>query len=154
MSKDGVMTLRQLLELAELAGATRYFKASEEQFGTIAAGQQSPNVTVRFTRNGFVTAFSGQIKSGAVADYGGVTLRVQIGGSEDLIVDGQGAPSQIGFLEAFGGVPAKRRIVRRVTVGELWTFTANNGTAGTVVPSVTLDFLDDDDIAKLMKALP
>lgn len=153
--KDPVLTLRQLLELAELAGATRYYKASAQQFGAIAPNSQSPNVSVRFTRNGFVTGMSGQIDTGAVADYAAMTLRVQIGGTKDLIVDGQGAPTSIGFLEAFGGVPAKRRIVRRVVEGQLWVFTASNGSnANTLTPSVTLDFLDDEDIANLMASLP
>lgn len=150
--EKGILTLRQLLELAELAGATRYFKA--DAFGVIATTKQSPAVTVRFTRNGFVTAFSGQIDSGAVADYAGTLLRVQLGGTEDLFVDGQGAPTQAGFLELFGGVPARRRIVRRVVKGDLWVFTAQNNTAGNVTPRVTLDFLDDDDLKNLMSALP
>jgi hypothetical protein len=154
MTKDGVTSLRQLLELADLAGSTRYLKTPA--FGAIAPLTISGPQTIRFTRDGFVTAFSGQIQSGAAADYAAAALRVQIGGQEDLFVDGQGAPAFAGFLELFGGVPARRRIVRRVVRGDLWTFTVQNLFAAvtSITPTVTLDILDDEDLAKLMSALP
>jgi hypothetical protein len=146
-------TLRQLLELAELAGATRYFKTPP--FGSVSANTLSSPQPIRFTRDGFVTSYFGQIQSGAAADYGAAALRVQIGGSEDLYVDGQGGPAFCGYLELFGGVPAKQRLVRRVVRGDLWVFTVQNlyPTTTAITPTVTLSFLDDADLAKLMATL-
>lgn len=150
-----VATLRQLLELAELAGATRYFKTPA--FGSVVANTISTPQPIRFTRDGFVTSYFGQIQSGAVADYGAAALRVQIGGSQDVYIDGQGGPAFCGYLELFGGVPAKQRFVRRVSRGDLWVFTVQNLNAPggqAVVPTVTLAFLDDEDLARLQQALP
>jgi hypothetical protein len=142
---------REVLKLAEEVGATRYLQTPS--FGSIAAGDDSTPQPIRFTRAGFVTAYSGQIASAAVADYGGTSLRVNIGGTEDLYVDGQGGPTFAGFLELFGGVPARRKLVRRVVPGDVWVFTVRNGNAGAVTPLVLLDVLDDEDVKKLLTAI-
>jgi len=89
-------TLREVLKMTEEAGATRYWQTPS--FGTVANGTDSTPQPVRFTRDGFVTSFMGSLASGAVADYGGSSLRVQLGGTEDLFVDGQGGPAFFPFL--------------------------------------------------------
>lgn len=154
MTNGGVMTLRNLLELAELAGATRYYKTPS--FGTVPAATISAPQPIRFTRDGFVTSYTGQVQSGVAADYGATALRIQIGGQQDLFIDGQGGPAFAGFLELFGGVPARQRLVRRVKRGDLWVFTVQNLFAAVtaVIPTITLAFLDDEDLSNLASALP
>lgn len=147
-------TFRQVLELADTAGATRYYQT--QSVGAIASGTNnglSTPATIRFTRSGFVSALYGQVTSGAVADYGGTSMRVQIGGTEDLFVDGLGAPAFAPFLALFGGVFNKQRLLRRVNPGDLWTFTFQTTIVGGVTPSAQLGFLDDEDCSSLMKSL-
>lgn len=145
------MDLREMLALVDRAGATRYLQAPS--FGSVAAATDSTPQPVRFTWDGFVVALYGGIQSAAAADYGGASLRVQIGGTEDMFVDGQGGPAFVSFLGLFGGVPNMQRIVRRVSRGDLWTFTVRNATAGAIVPSVFLSFLADKDVQAASQAL-
>ncbi len=144
-------TLNDILKLADEAGATRFILAPS--FGTVLTLQDSTPQPNRFSWDGYVVGLFGQVASGTAADYAGTTLRVQIGGVEDLFVDGQGGPAFLGFLGLFGGVPNFQRIVRRVQRGDLWTLTTHNNTAGSVVPSVWMTMVTDDDIAVLAKAV-
>jgi hypothetical protein len=145
------MDLKQMLALVDRAGATRMLQCPS--FGTVLTGTDSTPQPIRFTWDGFVVGLYGAIASGVAADYGGTALRVQLGGTEDMFVDGQGGPASVSFLGLFGGVPNYQRIVRRVVKGDLWTFTVHNGTAGSVAPSVWLSFLADKDVAQVTEAL-
>jgi len=142
--------LEQLLDTARTAGATRYYQTPS--FGTVTNAAASTPQPIRFTRSGYVVAMYGQVDSGAVADYAKTSLRVQIGGTEDVAVDGQGGPAFVPFLALFGGIQNYQRLLRRVVNGTLWTFTVQT-TAASVVPLVTLAFIDDDDIKTILASL-
>jgi len=152
MNPSPLSDLLAVLDLASKAGATRYFQTPP--FGAVAALTDSVPQPIRFTRFGYVVSILGSIQSGAVADYAATTLRVQIGGTEDLFVDGQGGPAFVPFLALFGGIVNERRCLRRVAPGDLWTFTCHdNAAAGSVTPLVQVSFLDDEDVARALAAM-
>ena len=144
--------LRELLDTAERAGATRYYQTPS--FGTVTNAAASTPQPIRFTRPGYVVAMYGQVNSGAASDYAATSLRVQIGGTEDLFVDGQGGPAFAPFLALFGGIQNRQALLRRVVNGTLWTFTVQTTIGGGgVVPLVTLSFLDDQDVQTILSSL-
>ena len=145
------MDIRDMLALVDRAGATRYMQAPS--FGTVGNGTDSTPQSIRFGWDGFVVGLYGQIQSGTAADYGGSSLRVQIGGTEDLFIDGQGGPAFAGFLGLFGGVPNYQRVVRPIKNGDLWTLTVRNASGGSIVPSVWFSFLAAKDVAAITAAL-
>lgn len=143
--------LRMILDLAERAGATRYFQTPS--FGATPAGAPSTPQSIRFTRPGFVCSLLGSIQSGTAPDFAGTSLRVQIGGTEDLFIDGQGGPAFSPFLALFGGIQNVRRVLRRVAAGDLWTFTVQNNTLAPIVALVEVAYLDDEDIWRCLQAV-
>lgn len=151
MNQAQMRGLRALLDMAEQTGATRILQAPT--FGTVANATDSTPQSIVIPEPGFVTALAGQIASGAVADYGGSSLRFQIGGTEDFFVDGQGGPAFSPFLMNFGGLPAKKRVLRRVGRGDLWTFTVRNATGGGIIPTVAIDFITDKDLAAVLASI-
>lgn len=139
-----MLGLKDLLAIIEGVGATQYYQAPP--FGALLTLTTSTPQTIRYTRPGWVYGIMGQTDAGTAASYAGTTLRVQIGGTEDLFIDGQGGPAFSPFLALFGGTPNAQRCLRRVGDGVLWTFTVANGTAGTVTPTVVTSFISDADV--------
>lgn len=130
-------------------GASRYFVTPS--VGAVGAGLDSIPAPVRFNQKGIALAIYGQVASGTVADYAGTSVRIQIGGTEDIVMDGQGSPSFIPMLAAFGGVANWQPIMRRVVPGVDWIFTFRNSTAGSVTPQCTIAFLADVDVEQMSK---
>lgn len=130
-------------------GATRYF--TTPAVGAVVAGQISIPAPVRFNQKGIVLALYGQVASGAVADFAGTSVRIQVGGTEDLILDGQGAPAFMPLLAAFGGVANWQPLMRRAIPGVDWIFTFQNNTAGNVTPQCTMAFLADADVEQMAR---
>jgi hypothetical protein len=143
--------LKAVLDLVQQAGATRFLQTPA--FGAIGAGVTSAPQNIRFTEEGFVVGLYGNVQSGAVADYAGTSLRVQIGGTEDLFVDGLGGPVGLPFLMLFGGIQNMQPIVRRVIPGDLWAFSVTNNTAGNVTPLAAVSFLADRDVRLALETI-
>lgn len=143
--------LRALLNMVHQAGATRVLQVPA--FGVVATGQSSTPQNIVCTRGGYFVALHGSIASGAIADYAATNLRLQIGGTEDFFVDGQGGPAFSPFLLNFGVFPGYKRVLRRVEKGDLWTFTVQNLTAGNVTPTVSMDFIGDDDLQTVLASM-
>lgn len=130
-------------------GATRWFRTPS--VGAVAAAGISIPAPIRFNQKGIVLAMYGQVASGVVADFAGTSVRIQVGGTEDLVLDGQGAPSFMPLLAAFGGVANWQPLMRRVIPGVDWIFTFRNDTAGNVTPMCVLAFLADVDVEQMAK---
>jgi len=145
--------LQQQLASTGRIGATRYFVTPD--IDNVLKSTQSTPVPVRFTDPGICLAMYGQ--EATVASqlaYANTRVRVQVGGVEDLFVDGQGGPAYMPFLAAFGTVNNWTPVLRRVTPGVDWVFTfkataAFPDNAG-AAPTIVLATISDADIARMM----
>jgi hypothetical protein len=142
--------LQQQLASTGRTGATRYFITPDVASPAAAGGISTPT-TIRFTQSGIALAMYGQ--EGVLASqlsYARTGVRCQIGGTEDLFVDGQGGPAFASMLTLFGGQNAWTPLLRRVQPGVDWTFTFRNRLdVGTIDPSVTISMIADADIARM-----
>ncbi len=143
--------LQQQLATTGRIGATRFFVTPDVASPAAAGGISIPS-TIRFTDKGIALAMYGQEAVAATPlSFAQCGVRVQIGGSEDLIVDGQGGPSFASMLTLFGGQNCWTSLLRRVTPGTDWTFFFRNRTpAGTIAPSVTISVISDRDVANML----
>lgn len=139
--------LQQQLAQTGRIGATRYFVTSAVASPTAAGGISAP-VPVRFNVRGVALAMYGQeTDTATVAAYAQCAVRVQIGGTEDLFVDGQGGPAFAPMLALFGGVSNWTPLMRQVQPGVDWVFTFQNNTAaGTINPKIVLAVIADADV--------
>ncbi len=144
--------LQQQLASMGRIGATRLLVTTD--VASPAVGQASTPVPVRFTKRGIVLAMYGQETDTATpAAFAQCGVRCQIGGTEDLFVDGQGGPSFAPMLALFGGVNNWFPLMRRAVPGTDWVFTFRNDTAaGTIDPKVVLAFIADEDIIAQVEA--
>jgi len=142
--------LQQQLASTGRAGATRYFVTPFVASPSAAGGLSTPS-NVRFTERGIALAMYGQESVAASAlTFAQTGVRCQIGGTEDLFVDGQGGPAFASMLALFGGQNCWTPLLRRVVPGVDWTFTFQNNTpAGTINPQVTIAFIADRDLANM-----
>jgi hypothetical protein len=142
--------LQQQLATTGRIGATRYFLTPNVASPAAAGGISTP-VSIRFTQKGIALAMYGQETATATAAlYAQTAFRCQIGGTEDLFVDGQGGPAFLPMLAAFGGVNNWTPLLRRVTPGVDWTFTFRNDTAaGAIVPRIVIAVIADADVASM-----
>jgi hypothetical protein len=138
--------LQQQLASVGRIGATRYFVTSFVSSPNAAGGISAP-VPVRFNITGICLAMYGQeTDTATVAAYAQCGVRVQIGGTEDLFVDGQGGPAFAPMLALFGGVSNWTPLMRRIQPGVDWVFTFQNNTAaGTINPKIVLACIADAD---------
>lgn len=143
--------LNQQLANTGRIGATRYFVTSALASSPSALGGESVPVPVRFNVNGIALCIQGQEAVLATpASFAQCSFRCQIGGTEDLFVDGQGGPSFMPMLLAFGGVNNWMPMMRRVKPGVDWIFTFKNNTAaGTINPTIVIAVIADADIAAM-----
>lgn len=140
--------LQQQLAQTGRIGATRYIQTPD--VGTLAAvaGEQSGPAPIRFPKSGIVLAMYGQVEEASAVNYAATAVRCQIGGQEDLFLDGQGGPAFLPMLGLFGGTSNWQPLMRRVRPGVDWVFTFQNLTgAATLTPSVQLAFIADGDVA-------
>ncbi len=140
---------QQLAQMGRI-GATRYFVTQDVTSPSPAGGQSTP-VPVRFNVRGVCLAMYGQNAVTAdAAAFAQCAVRVQIGGTEDMFVDGQGGATFAPMLALFGGVNNWTPLMRRVQPGVDWLFTFQNNTAaGTINPKIVLAVIADADIAKM-----
>lgn len=149
---------KQILDLLtqELASTgripgTRWITSPD--VGSVLAGQDSITVPILFPMRGIVLALYGQTVSATPSansvDYAGVRFRLQVGGTEDLILDGRGGPSFLPMLGAFGGVANWMPLLRTVEPGVNWQLTFRNRSAVTQTPEVDFTFIADADIARM-----
>lgn len=145
--------LQQQLASTGRIGATRYFVTPDVTSPAAAGGISTPS-TIRFTEKGIALAMYGQEAVAASAlTFAQCGVRCQIGGTEDLFVDGQGGPAFASMLMLFGGQNCWTPLLRRVTPGVDWTFTFRNRTpAGTIDPSIIIAVIADSDVARAMQA--
>ncbi len=142
--------LQQQLASTGRAGATRYF-LTPDVASPAAVGGLSVPASIRFTERGIALAMYGQeTDTATAAAFAQCAVRCQIGGTEDLFVDGQGGPAFAPMLALFGGVNNWTPLLRRVTPGVDWTFTFRNDTAaGTIDPKVIIAVIADVDLARM-----
>jgi len=144
--------LQQQLSTTGRIGATRYFVTPDVASPAAAGGISTPT-TIRFTEKGIALAMYGQeAVAASPLTFAQCGVRCQIGGTEDLFVDGQGGPAFASMLTLFGGQNCWTPLLRRVTPGVDWTFTFRNRTpAGTIDPSVTISMIADSDVARMLE---
>jgi hypothetical protein len=142
--------LQQQLATTGRIGATRYFVTPAVTSPAAAGGVSTPS-NIKFTERGIALAMYGQESVLATqASFSQCGVRCQIGGTEDLFVDGQGGPAFAHMLALFGGQNCWTPLLRRVQPGVDWTFTFRNDTAaGTINPEVTIAVIADIDLAKM-----
>lgn len=103
---------------------------------------------LQFRESGVVIAMYGQELAGTAAKFASTTVRVQIGGQEDLFSDGN-AGVGVSMLALFGGAQNWFPLWRRVIPGVNWVVTyGNNDGAATATPSCFFGFIADADIAR------
>lgn len=142
--------VQQQLALQGRIGATRLYVTPDT--GSIAAGQDSAGLTVRFTEDGYVLAMYAQEKEHATAaSYAGTGIRLQFGGTQDFAVDGNGGPAYPSMLGLVGGVSNWFPMMRRVNKGDLYIVTFRNGTAAGITPQATFAFIADADLERMSK---
>lgn len=139
--------LQQQLATTGRIGGTRYFLTSDVASPDAAGGLSNP-VPVRFNVEGIALCIQGQEGATATAaSFAQCSFRTQIGGTEDLFVDGQGGPAFMPMLLAFGGVNNWMPTMRWVQPGVDWVFTFQNNTAaGTINPKIMIAVIAKADI--------
>lgn len=144
--------LTQQLASTGRIGATRLYLTPDVPSPAAAGGVSTP-ATIRFNEDGIVLAMYGQETDTATAAlFAQTAVRCQIGGTQDLFVDGQGGPAFAPMLALFGGVNNWFPLMRRVTRGSLWTFTFQNNTAaGLIDPKIILAMISDEDVQKQLE---
>lgn len=142
--------LMQQMAATGRIGATRFFLTPDVASPAAAGGISAPS-SIRFNVNGIALCMQGQeTDTASVAAFAQTAFRCQIGGTEDLFVDGQGGPAFMPMLLAFGGVNNWMPLMRRVREADLWTFTfQNNQAAGTIDPKVSIAVISDSDIVAM-----
>lgn len=143
--------LQQQLSSTGRIGATRYFVTPDVTPPAVAGGLSTP-ATIKFTESGIALAMYGQeATTASQLTFAQTGVRVQIGGTEDLIVDGQGGPGFASMLTLFGGQNCWTPLLRRVKPGVDWSFIFRNRTAATLVtPTVVIAFIGDGDVARMV----
>jgi hypothetical protein len=144
--------VQQTLALQGRIGATRIY-VTPPAVGVLA-GTLSDPLSVRFTTPGYVLALYGQeAQQATFASYAQTSVKVEIDGVENLIVDGNGGgPAFQSLAGLVGGVNNWFPIMRRVVQGDLWVFTFQNGSAGPITPGMSLAFLADADLARMAQS--
>jgi hypothetical protein len=144
--------LQQQLATTGRIGATRFFLTPDVASPAAVGGISTP-VSIRFTQAGIALAMYGQETETATAPaFAQTAVRLQIGGTEDLFIDGQGGPAFAPMLALFGGVNNWTPLLRRVIPGVDWTFTfQNNRAAGTIDPKIIVAVIADADVASMMQ---
>lgn len=143
--------LQQQMASTGRIGATRYF-LTPDIVSPAAGGGVSAPVSVRFNVNGIALCMQGQEITGTAAAFATCAFRCQIGGTEDLFIDGQGGPAFLPLLAAFGGVNNWMPTMRRVIAGIDWSFSFQNNTgAGTINPKIMIAVIADADIAAMAR---
>ena len=137
---------QQLASMGRI-GSTRFYLTPDVASPAAAGGISTP-ATIRFNEDGIAVAMYGQeTDTASAALFAQTGVRCQIGGTEDLFVDGQGGPSFAPMLALFGGVNNWLPLLRTVKRGNLWTFTFQNNTAaGTIDPKVMIAVITDKDV--------
>jgi hypothetical protein len=143
--------LQQQLANTGRIGATRYF-VTPDVVSPAAAGGISTPASIRFSEKGIALAMYGQeAEVASQLTFAQCGVRCQIGGTEDLFVDGQGGPAFCSMLTLFGGQNCWTPLLRRVTPGVDWTFTfRNRRAAGNILPTVTIAVIADADVARML----
>lgn len=147
--------LMQQLATTGRIGATRMFQTPALAASPAAAGGISAPVSIRFNIHGIALALYGQeTDTATIAAFAQTAVRVQIGGNEDLIIDGQGGPAFAPLLALFGGVNNWTPLLRRIEPGVDWSFSfQNNQAAGTIDPVCIVTAIADEDLAKMAARL-
>lgn len=140
---------RQLSQFGRVGATKIYMTPGLSAAIAAVAGTQGGPVNIRFREPGTVIALYGQEQAGTTAKFATTEVRIQIGGQEDLITDGQSgtfAP----MLALFGPNLNWFPLWRRAVPGVDWTFTYRNQSgASTAIPLCALAFIADADIARM-----
>ena len=142
--------IKQQLALMGRIGASRYYVTPEATFSSTTAGSQSNACNIRFNEPGYILSMYGAERLIVTAASQAKTgMRLQVNGDEDIAVNGNGGPAFPSMLALFGGVNNWQPLMRRVTQGDLYTFTFENNNGAAIRPQVTLACLMDSDIARM-----
>ena len=119
---------------------------------TVAASSSSSQVPVQWKDQGTVIAMYGQEAAGTAAAYATTDVRIQIGGSEDIVTNGQ-TGDFVPLLALFGFTQNWFPLWRRATPGTNWTVQFRNRNAGAAItPSLYFAFIADADLARSFPA--
>lgn len=142
--------IQQQLASQGRIGATRVLQT--QPVASPALNQISTPTAIRFPQKGFALAMYGQDAQATPGAYATDRMRVQIGGTEDLFVDGQGGPAFVPMLALFGGVNNWFPLLRRVQPGVDWVFTFQNQNTDTniIAPTVCISVIYDADVGNMM----
>lgn len=150
--------LQQQLASTGRVGATRWYVTAPIATSPATGGGISIPTPVRFTDRGIALAMYGVERTSQTAfSMANTAVRVQIGGTEDLFVDGLGGPAFAPFQAMFGSVTNWTPLMRRVTPGVDWIFTYQNnlpapGPPTTINPQIIIAVIADADIARMTAA--
>lgn len=123
-------------------GAVRPYKFNQSGL-SLLAGQESVPQSIRFRKDGVLFALSGCPDTGAVADYAGLSFRLQFQGQEEFITNGDVgayAPMLAFFSPTTPLYPFPRpRLLRE---GTDMTVYFRNGTLASLVPSLVVHTIE------------
>lgn len=143
---------QQLASTGRIPG-TRWITSPD--VGSVVAGSDSITVPILFPAKGIVLAMYGQTVSSTptanAVDFAGVRFRLQVGGTEDLVLDGRGGPSFMPMLASFGGVANWMPLLRTVEPGVNWQITFRNRSAVTQNPEMVFAFIADADVQRMAR---
>lgn len=143
---------QQLASTGRIPG-TRWITSPD--VGSVTAGSDSITVPILFPAKGIVLAMYGQTVSATptanAVDFAGTRFRLQVGGTEDLVLDGRGGPSFMPMLASFGGVANWMPLLRTVEPGVNWQITFRNRSAVTQNPEMVFSFIADQDVQRMAR---
>lgn len=128
-----------------LRGANRIYRVPPLAAALTVATSPSVPLTIRFRRPGIILAMFGQVQSAVDADAAATEVRVQLGGTRDLITDGDSgtfAP----FFALFGPNRNWWPLDVPAIEGQDLTITYREVTGGpaTVIPSILFAVLEKE----------
>jgi hypothetical protein len=146
----------QILAQTGRVGSARFVE-SVDISGGVGPATDSVAAPIIFPGSGWVIAMYGQTLSTVptcdALDFATLAFRLQFGGTEDMTVDGRGAPDFLPMLAAVGGVSNWMPMLRRVNRGDLWMVTfRNSGAVRTQNPKLVFAFVTDQDLARMQAA--
>lgn len=142
---------RQLSQFGRV-GATKLYNVPALAAPIAAtAGLIAAAAPLQFREPGTVIAMYGQEISGTAAKFAQTSVRVQIGGQEDLFTDGN-VGTFVPMLALFGPNLNWFPLWRRAIPGVNWvvSFQNNDPTPATCTPFCTFAFIADADLARMM----
>lgn len=137
---NAIESLMRLAALYGRVGASRIYRVP--QLAAVGAGVDSQSVSVPFRRSGLVLAAYGTTLGATAAEAANLEVRIQMGGTEDLITDGESF-AFASFRALFGDSQNWFPIGKRVRLKADWSVTFRNRSGAGITPSMYFVVLED-----------